>query len=154
MVRYFEDIEIGETHEHGSYDVTEEEIVEFAEQYDPQPFHTDPEAAKETSFGGLAASGWHTAAMCMRLLVEAMEEAEWASQGARGVDELRWIRPVRPGDSITAEYEVIEKRDGDRPGIGEVDSRLTGYRGGADGEEREPVISWIGLGMVEKRDGN
>jgi acyl dehydratase len=149
MVRYFEDIEIGETHEHGSYDVTEEEIIEFAEQYDPQPFHTDPEAAKETSFGGLAASGWHTAAMCMRLLVEAMEDAEWASQGARGVDELRWIRPVRPGDSISAEYEVVEKRDGDRPGIGEVDSRLTGYR---DGDEA--VISWIGLGMVEKRDGN
>jgi len=149
MVRYFEDIEVGETHRQGSYDVTEEEIIEFAEQYDPQSFHTDPEAAKETAFGGLAASGWHTAAMCMRLLVEAMEDADWASQGARGVDELRWIRPVRPGDSLTAEYEVVEKRDGDRPGIGEVDSRLTGYR---DGDEA--VISWIGLGMVEKRGEN
>jgi acyl dehydratase len=147
MVRYFEDIELGETHRHGSYDVTEAEIIEFAEQYDPQPFHTDPEAAEETAFGGLAASGWHTAAMCMRMLVELMDEADWASQGARGADELRWIRPVRPGDTLTVEVEVVEKRDGDRPGIGEVDSRMTGYRDGDD-----PVISWIGLGMVAKRD--
>jgi acyl dehydratase len=152
MVRYFEDIAVGETHEHGSYLVTEEEIVEFAEQYDPQPFHTDPEAAAESSFGGLAASGWHTAAICMRLLVETMEKADWASQGARGVDELRWIKPVRPGDSLSVEYEVVEKRDSGRPGIGEVDSRLTGYRGGHDGEDREAVISWIGLGMIEKRE--
>jgi acyl dehydratase len=147
MVRYFEDIELGETHRHGSYDVTEAEIIEFAEQYDPQPFHTDPEAAEGTAFGGLAASGWHTAAMCMRMLVELMDEADWASQGARGADELRWIRPVRPGDTLTVEVEVVEKRDGDRPGIGEVDSRMTGYRDGDD-----PVISWIGLGMVAKRD--
>ena len=152
MARYFEDIEVGETHEQGSYEVTEEEIVEFAEQYDPQPFHTDPEAAEESSFGGLAASGWHTAAMCMRLLVEAMADADWASQGARGVNELRWIKPVRPGDSLTVEYEVVEKRDSKRPGIGEVDSRLTGYRGGADAEEREAVISWVGLGMIETRE--
>jgi len=147
MVEYYEDIEVGDTHEYGSYRVTEDEIIEFAEQYDPQPFHTDPEAAKETSFGGLAASGWHTASMCMRLFVELMGDINWASQGARGVDELRWIRPVRPGDELSIEVETVEKRDGDRPGMGEVDSRLTGYR---DGDEA--VISWIGLGMIEKRE--
>ncbi|AQL43404.1 acyl dehydratase [Halorientalis sp. IM1011] len=146
MPTYFEDIEVGDTEEHGSYEVTEEEILEFAEQYDPQEFHTDPEAAKDTMFGGLAASGWHTAAVCMRLLVETMENAEWASQGARGVDELRWIKPVRPGDELAIEYEVVEKREGDRPGVGEVDSRLTGYN-----QDGDPVITWIGLGMIEKR---
>lgn len=148
MTRYFEDIEIGETYEHGSYEVTEDEIIEFAEQYDPQPFHTDPAAAAESEFGGLAASGWHTAAMCMRLLVETMANAEWASQGARGVDALRWIQPVRPGDVLSVEVEVVDKQvDDDRPGIGEVDSKLTGYN-----EDDEAVITWIGLGMVERRE--
>ncbi|SDF02323.1 MaoC family dehydratase [Halorientalis pallida] len=146
MPTYYEDIEVGDTEAHGSYEVTEDEIVEFAEQYDPQEFHTDPEAAEDTMFGGLAASGWHTAAVCMRLLVETMEKAGWASQGARGVDELRWIKPVRPGDELSIEYEVVEKREGDRPGVGEVDSRLTGYN-----QDDEPVITWIGLGMIEKR---
>ncbi|WP_336002191.1 MaoC family dehydratase [Halorientalis halophila] len=146
MVRYFEDIAVGDTREHGSYEVTEEEILEFAEQYDPQPFHTDPEAAEDTMFGALTASGWHTASMCMRLLVECMENAEWAFQGARGVDNLRWITPVRPGDELSIEYEVVEKRAGDRPDIGEVDSKLTGFR-----QDGDPVITWVGLGLLEKR---
>ena len=148
MTRYFEDIEVGETYEHGHQDVTEDEIVAFAEEFDPQPFHVDADAAEETAFGGLAASGWHTAALCMRLLVEVMDEADWASQGARGVDALRWIRPVRPGDTLRIEVEVVEKRvDEDDPTIGHVDSKLTGYN-----QDDEPVISWIGLGMIQRRD--
>jgi len=147
MVRYFDDIEVGETYEHGHQDVTKDEIVEFAEKYDPQPFHVDEDAAEETAFGGLAASGWHTAAMCMRLLVEVMDEADWASQGARGVDALRWIRPVRPGDTLSVEVEVVDKRtDEDNPAVGHVDSKLTGYN-----QDGEAVISWVGLGMVERR---
>lgn len=146
MTRYFEDIAVGDTTTNGSYTVTEDEIIEFAEQYDPQSFHTDPEAAENSMFGGLAASGWHTAAACMRLLVETMEREEWASQGARGIDELRWIRPVRPGDDLSIGLEVVEKRESDRPGLGEVDNRMTGY------VDDEAVISWIGLGLIAKRD--
>ncbi|MFB6164110.1 MAG: MaoC family dehydratase [Haloarculaceae archaeon] len=145
-MQYFEDIAVGDTYEQGSVTVTADDIVEFAEQYDPQPFHTDPEAAADTMFGELTASGWHTAALCMRLLVECMDDQDWAFQGARGVDGLRWIRPVRPGDELSIELEVVDKREGDRPGIGEVDTRMTGYR-----QDGEAVISWIGLGMYDKR---
>lgn len=148
MVRYYEDIEVGERYEHGSQTVTEDEIVDFAEEFDPQPFHTDPDAAEETAFGGLAASGWHTAALCMRLLVEVMDEADWASAGARGVDALRWIRPVRPGDTLRVEVEVVDKRVDEESGVGHVDSKLTGYN-----QDGKPVISWVGLGMVARRDG-
>ena len=108
MTIYFEDLTVGDTDEFGSYDVTEAEILEFAGQYDPQPFHTDPEAAAETIYGGLIASGWHTCAMTMRLLVD-NHFAESAAMGARGVEELRFPRPVRPGDSLSVRTEVREK---------------------------------------------
>lgn len=144
MTRYYEDYEIGDTREFGERTVSKEEIIEFAEKYDPQPFHTDEEAAKDTMFNGLAASGWHTAAICMRMFVEHMIDD--ASQGARGVDELRWIKPVRPGDTLTAESEVVDKYpDEDNPYIGYVDSRLTAYN-----QDDEPVISWTGLGIIKR----
>ncbi|WP_436901887.1 MaoC family dehydratase [Halovenus halobia] len=144
MTRYYEDYEIGDTRAFGERTVSKEEIIEFAEKYDPQPFHTDEEAAKDTMFNGLAASGWHTAAICMRMYVEHMIDD--ASQGARGVDELRWIKPVRPGDTLTAESEVVDKYpDEDNPYIGYVDSRLTAYN-----QDDEAVISWIGLGIIER----
>ncbi len=108
MTTYFEDIAVGDTDEFGTYEVTEAEIVEFAGQYDPQPFHTDPDAAAETIYGGLIASGWHTCAMTMRLLVDG-HFAESAAMGARGVEELRFPRPVRPGDSLSVRTEVLEK---------------------------------------------
>ncbi len=147
MARYYEDIEVGDTESFGSYEVTEEEIVEFAERYDPQPFHLDPEAGANSPFGGLVASGWHTASMCMRLLVDGYLDPE-TSMGARGADELRWHAPVRPGDELHVEVEVIEKRPSEsRPGTGHVRTRLTGY---ANGDRR--VISWEGLGMVRRRE--
>jgi acyl dehydratase len=147
MVRYYEDIEIGDRLEHGGYTVTKAEIVDFAEQYDPQPFHVDEDAAGESMMGELIASGWHTAAVCMRLFVDRIAETDWEFHVARGIDELRWIRPVRPGDELSIEVEVVDKGPApDRPGVGEVDTRMTGYR--ADGD---PVISWVGLGMVEQR---
>ena len=108
MTTYFEDLTVGDTDEFGTYDVTEAEIREFAGQYDPQPFHTDPDAAAETIYGGLIASGWHTCAMTMRLLVDGHFD-DSAAMGARGVEELRFPRPVRPGDSLSVRTEVVEK---------------------------------------------
>lgn len=108
MTTYFEDITVGDTDEFGTYDVTEGETMEFAGQYDPQPFHTDPEAAAETIYGGLIASGWHTCAMTMRLLVDGHFD-DSAAMGARGVEELRFPRPVRPGDSLSVRTDVLEK---------------------------------------------
>ena len=106
-MRYFEDFEPGQTRSFGEYTVSQTEIIEFAEQFDPQPFHTDPEAAAETPFGGVVASGWHTASLTMRLLVaEFLSETE--THGALGVDELRWRDPLRPGDTISVRTEVLD----------------------------------------------
>ena len=105
--QYFEDFRPGQTVELGSRTVTEEEIVAFARQWDPQPFHTDPEAARDSVFGGLIASGWHTGAMWMRLYVDSLLGGS-ASQGSTGVEELRWLAPVRPGDTLTGRLEVLE----------------------------------------------
>jgi acyl dehydratase len=144
-MRYFEDIDAGTVHEFGEYEVTSEEIVRFAEQYDPQPFHTDPEAARESAFGELVASGWHTASICMRLLVDHYL-IETASAGARGVRDLRWLDPVRPGDVISCRLEVLETAPAGNPRIGYVTSRLTGTAN----DERE-VIIWTSEGMFERR---
>ncbi|ELZ18000.1 MaoC domain-containing protein dehydratase [Haloterrigena salina JCM 13891] len=145
-MQYYEDIEVGETQEFGEYTVTKEEILEFAERYDPQPFHTDEEAAEESAFGELVASGWHTASICMRLLVDGSIQDQ-ASMGARGVDELRWNQPVRPGDTLSVRTEVVDKRVSESdPKRGYVDSRLEGIN-----QHDEVVISWVGLGMVERR---
>jgi acyl dehydratase len=147
MARYFEDIEVGDVYElDGRYEVTETEVKEFAEKYDPQPFHLDDEAAKESIFGSLAASGWHTASMCMRLLVDDFLEEE-TSMGARGVDELRWKQPVHPGDTLRVEVEIIDKRPSEsNPGMGHVRMRTTGFN-----QDDEPVIEWVGLGMQRRR---
>ncbi|MFP4626048.1 MAG: MaoC family dehydratase [Natronomonas sp.] len=146
MARYFEDIEVGSVYETGSYEMTTDEIKEFAGQYDPQPFHTNEEAAKESIFGELVASGWHTAAVCMRLLVDDYLDEE-TSMGARGVDELRWVNPVYPGDRIRVEVEVIERWPSEsRPEMGHVRSKLVGYN-----QDDEPVIEWKSLAMVRRR---
>ena len=105
--QYFEDFRPGQTVELGSRTVTEEEIVAFGRQWDPQPFHTDAEAARDSVFGGLIASGWHTGAMWMRLYVDSLLGGS-ASQGSPGVEELRWLAPVRPGDTLTGRLEVLE----------------------------------------------
>ena len=142
-MRYFEDIEVGDVHEFGSYEVTREELLTFAEQYDPQPFHVDEEAAEESMFGGLIASGWHTASICMRLLVDNYL-SESASAGARGIRELQWIRPVRPGDTLSCRLEVLETEAANER-TGNVVNRLTGL---VDGE---PVIQWRADAMFERR---
>jgi acyl dehydratase len=113
VTRYFEDIQAGEVIELGSVEVTREEILEFASRYDPQPFHLDEEAAAASPFGGLIASGWHTAAMFMRLYVEGILR-DSASLGSPGVEELRWLRPVRPGDVLSGRVRVVETRPSER----------------------------------------
>jgi acyl dehydratase len=119
-VTYFEDLTVGEERTFGTYEVTREEIVEFAEQYDPQPMHVDEAAAEESMFGEIVASGWHVAAMCMRLLVENFL-ADSGAMGSPGVDELRWHEPVRPGDELAVETEIMEKRPSEsRPDRGIV----------------------------------
>lgn len=105
---YFEDLVVGEETLLGHYDVTREEVLEFARKYDPQPFHLSDEAAANTHFGRLAASGWHTTAMTMAVIVRAMGDEPQASLGSPGVDELRWLKPVYPGDRLTMRGTIID----------------------------------------------
>ncbi len=107
--RFFEDYAVGETAEFGDYLITEEEIVSFAKAYDPQAFHTDAEAAKASSFGGLAASGWMTGAVVMRMMCDHFIPAA-SAMGSPGLDQLRWPRPVRPGDRLRVRVTVLEAR--------------------------------------------
>ena len=116
-MRYFEDIEVGSRKAFGHYDVTLDEVVGFASKYDPQPFHLSDEAAAKTHFGRLSASGWHTCAMTMAMIVKSFEDSQEAGLGAAGIDELRWLKPVYPGDTLRCESEILEKRASQsRPG--------------------------------------
>ncbi len=118
--RYFEDYPQGAVFEFGEIAVTAEEIVAFATRYDPQPMHTDPTAAGSGAFGGLIASGWHTAAMMMRLVADHFLSAA-SSIASPGIDELRWIRPVRPGDRLSLRVTVLEaNRSRSKPDRGMV----------------------------------
>lgn len=105
--RYFEDFHAGDVIELGSRPVTKEAIVAFAREFDPQVFHVDEEAAKGTIYGGLLASGWHTGALMMRMLYDGLLR-HTVSLGSPGVDELRWLKPVRPGDTLSARMTVLE----------------------------------------------
>jgi acyl dehydratase len=108
-MRYFEDFAPGDVAEVGPVTVSEQEIVEFASRFDPQPFHIDPEAARTSPFGGLIASGWHTTALFMGMFVRGVL-LDSASLGSPGIDELRWTAPVRPGDTLTGRSTVTEVR--------------------------------------------
>jgi acyl dehydratase len=121
--RYFEDFPVGLTVELGSHEFTAEDIIAFARQYDPQTMHTDPEQARSSIYGGLIASGWHTVVAYMRLLVDAvMGDSE--SLGSPGVENLRWLKPVRPGDTLRARFTVLEANESrSRPDRGIVRSR-------------------------------
>ena len=112
-MRYFEDLNAGETFDLGELSLSEDEIIEFARQFDPQPFHIDREAAKTSIFKGLVASGWHTGAAFMGLLVRGLLH-DVASLGASGLDELRWLKPVRPGDVLRGRFTVLSKKDSEK----------------------------------------
>jgi acyl dehydratase len=107
-MRYFEDFRTGDIHELGTVTVREEEVLDFGRRFDPQPFHTDPKLAADSPFGGLVASGWHTASLFMRRYVDGLL-AYSACTGSPGIDEIRFHRPVRPGDVLTARLEVLGK---------------------------------------------
>ena len=145
--RYFEDYEVGSVHEFGIIAVEEEEIKSFAKRYDPQVFHTDPVEAKKSVFGGLVASGWHTAALAMRLIVDHYL-SHVASLGSPGVDDLRWFKPVRPGNKLSLRITIVEtRRSHKRPDRGIVRSFVEALN-----QDHEVVMSWKGMNMLQCRD--
>jgi acyl dehydratase len=156
---YFEDLRIGERNEIGSHTFTAEEIKAFAARFDPQPFHLDEEAAKRSHFGGLVASGWHSAAMWMRLAVDrrkrlaeearARGEPVAALGPSPGFRELKWLLPVYAGDTITYATEVIDKRvSASRPGWGLMHVLNTGTN-----QHGKLVLSFLSTAFVERRPG-
>lgn len=145
---YYEDIEVGAVRKFGNKAVTREEVIAFATEYDPQPFHLDDEAAARTHFGRLSASGWHTGAMAMRMMVENMKEHEQAGLGSPGIEDLRWLRPVYPGDTLRCETEVLEKRRSQsRPDMGLFKSQLSVFN-----QHDEPVMTMRSTGLIRVRD--
>lgn len=143
---YFEDFEIGKTIDVGSRSVSEAEIMEFATQFDPQPFHVDKSAADKSIYGGIIASGWHTCSIMMRLMVDGFLR-EAASMGSPGVDEIRWIKPVRAGDTLTVTTTALEKRPSEsKPDRGVV---VTMWQ--AKNQHGELVATVKGMGMFKRR---
>ena len=145
--RYFEDYVAGSVHEFGRIAVDEREVIEFASRYDPQPFHTDPLAARRSPFGGLIASGWHTAGLMMRLVVEHYL-SRVASLASPGVDELRWTQPVRPGDTLSVRATVLEaRRSRSKPDRGIVHTRFEVLN-----QRGEVVMSVKAMNMLRARE--
>lgn len=145
--RYFwEDLVVGAVRDLGTVTLTAEEIKDFARQFDPQPFHLDEEAGRQSIFGGLCASGWHTSALAMRLSVtNFLHEA--ASLGSPGVENLRWLKPVYPGDTLRLELLVLESRPmRSRPKMGLVRSRWDMYN-----QHGDKVFQMEGYGMFRRR---
>ncbi|WP_137864820.1 MULTISPECIES: MaoC family dehydratase [unclassified Sphingomonas] len=144
---YLDDIQVGAKRSFGRYEVTREEVLDFARKYDPQPFHLSDEAAAETHFGRLAASGWHTCAMTMSMFVAEMAVHPQASLGAAGVDELRWLKPVHPGDVLRCESEILEVNPSrSRPDMGSMRTQTTTYN-----QHDEPVLRFVALALMRRR---
>ncbi|WP_165872078.1 MaoC family dehydratase [Natrarchaeobius halalkaliphilus] len=147
MVDYFEDIEVGVRRELGSYRMSDDEIKEFAEQYDPLPIHTDAELASRSRHEGVIASGFHTFAATNRIVTENFK-SNLAVIAGLGIDDLRWYNPVRPEDTLTAEMEVLEKRTSESdPNRGIFRLDVT-----ASNQDGDDVISFVDTGMVEVRE--
>jgi acyl dehydratase len=145
---YYEDLEIGATQSFGHYDVTLEEVLEFAQKYDPQPFHLDENAAKKTHFGKISASGWHTCAMTMAMMVENMKTAKQAGLGSPGLDSLRWKKPVYPGDTLRVESKIISKRTSKtRPEMGLFKSEARVFNQNGD-----IVLEMVSNGMISVKN--
>lgn len=144
--RWFEDYAKGEVFETGDYLITREEVVDFAGRYDPQAFHLDEAAARESIFGGLIASGWMTCSILMRMLVDGFISPV-SSMGSPGVDEIRWLKPVRPGDRLRARVTVVDtRRSTSRP-----DRGIIHFHQQAINQDDEVVLSMRGMGMSKCR---
>ena len=147
-MRYWDDIAIGDRNAFGHYQVTRDEVLDFARRYDPQPFHLSDEEAAKTHFGRLAASGWHTTAMTMAMLVANMQAGEpQAGLGAAGIDELRWLKPVYPGDVLRCKTVVEDTRpSSSRPDIGSTRTRMTVFN-----QDDVRVMSFVAIGLWRRR---
>ncbi len=144
---YLEDLELGAETRFGSYEVTREEVIAFAEKYDPQPFHLSDEEAAKTHFGRLAASGWHTCAMTMAVIARHVVITEQAGLGSPGVDELRWLKPVFPGDTLHVRSKIVEVRPSrSKPEIGSFRSATT-----VANQRDEPVLTFTSIVLIRRR---
>ncbi len=144
---YLDDLEVGQETYFGSYEVTREEVIEFAGKYDPQPFHLSDEAAAKTHFGRLAASGWHTCAMSMAVIARHVVATEQAGLGSPGVDELRWLKPVFPGDTIHVSSRIVEVRPSrSKPEIGSFRSETT-----VTNQDEVPVLTFTSIVLMRRR---
>ncbi len=144
---YFEDLEVGAKAAFGRYEVTREELIEFASKYDPQPSHLSDEAAAQTHFGRISASGWHTCAMVMRMLVDNITERKQAGLGSPGLDELRWLKPVYPGDTLRVESELLSKKQSQsRPEMGSFKSEFRVFN-----QDDVVVCTMKSIGLIRVR---
>ena len=148
---FFEDVVVGTKREIGSYTFKEDEIIAFAKKYDPQPFHIDPEAAAKSVYGGIIASGWHTTAIWMKLMIASRQNlTNNASEGSvsPGFENLRWVKPVRPGDTLFFSNEVMEKVNlKSRPALGLVKTLNEGRDA-----QGNLYMTLVGKGFVPKRN--
>jgi len=146
-VLFFEDLEVGAETYYGSYEVTRDEVIEFARKYDPQPFHLSDEAAARTYFGRLAASGWHTCAMTMAVIVRNFEKQQTAGLGSPGVDELRWMKPVYPGDTLHVRGTIIDKTPSrSKPDIGTFRTQTV-----VSNQDDVPVMKLTSIVIIQRR---
>lgn len=144
---WWEDVRVGDEAEMGSVAVTREEVIAFAERYDPQPFHLSDEAAARTHFGRLAASGWHTAAMAMGVIARHVLVTEQQGLGSPGVDELRWLKPVYPGDTLTVRSRVVEATPSrSKPDIGSFRSEVE-----ITNQDGAPVMRFTSIVLMRRR---
>ncbi len=145
--RYLEDYAVGATYQLGGFTFSESEIIEFARRFDPQPFHIDPAAARDSAFGGLIASGWHTGSAMMRAVVDGFISTV-AGLGSPGMDEVRWLKPVRPGDRLTVRVTVeAARRSVSKPDRGVLHSLME-----VVGEDGTPVMTARAIGLVRCRE--
>jgi acyl dehydratase len=144
---YFEDLEIGAETYFGSYEVTREEVLEFARKYDPQPFHLSDEEAAKTHFGRIAASGWHTCAMTMAVIARHVVDQQQAGLGSPGIDELRWRRPVYPGDTLHVRGKIVDVTPSrSRPEMGSFRSAMI-----VSNQDDQPVLTFTSIVLIARR---
>jgi acyl dehydratase len=146
-VIYLDDLEVGRESYIGSTEVSREEVIDFARRYDPQPFHLSDEAAAKTHFGRLAASGWHTCAMVMGVIARHVVQTEQAGLGSPGIDELRWLKPVYPGDTLHVHSKIVEIRPSrSKPEIGSFRTATT-----VTNQDEVPVLTFTSIVLMRRR---